>query len=108
MREICSVCGLPKELCVCSAISKERQKIIVRAVKGKWKGSFNTIIEGIDAKSQDIRALVKQLKQKLACGGTFKDNVIELQGDHRKKVKELLTKLGFQAENIEIRAEITK
>lgn len=107
MREVCSICGLPKELCVCSAISKESQKIVVRAVRGKFKGSFNTIIEGIDAKSQDIRTLVKQLKQKLACGGTFKDNAIELQGDHRKKVKELLQKLGFQAENIEVRADIS-
>jgi translation initiation factor 1 len=106
MREICSVCGLPKELCVCSAISKESQKIVVRAVRGKFQGSYNTLIEGMDAKSQDIRALVRQLKQKLACGGTFKDNIIELQGDHRKKVKELLIKLGFQGENIEVRSEI--
>ncbi len=106
MREICSVCGLPKELCVCSAISKESQKIVVRAVRGKFQGSYNTLIEGMDAKSQDIRALVRQLKQKLACGGTFKDNIIELQGDHRKKVKELLIKLGFQEENIEVRSEI--
>jgi translation initiation factor 1 len=106
MSENCPVCGLPKELCVCSAIAKEQQKIIVRAVRGKFQNSFNTIIEGIDAKGQDLRNLVKQLKQKLACGGTFKDNVIELQGDHRKKVKELLMKLGFQGENIEVRAEI--
>ena len=106
MREICSVCGLPKELCVCSAIAKEGQKIVVRAVRGKFQNSFNTIIEGIDTKGQDLRALVKQLKQKLACGGTYKDNMIELQGDHRKKVKGLLMKLGFQEENIEVRAEI--
>jgi translation initiation factor 1 len=106
MSDNCPVCGLPKELCVCSAISKESQKIIVRAVRGKFQNSFNTLIEGIDTKGQDLRTLVKQLKQKLACGGTYKDNIIELQGDHRKKVKELLMKLGFQAENIEVRAEI--
>lgn len=106
MSENCPVCGLPKELCVCSAIAKEQQKIVVRAVRGKFQNSFNTIIEGIDTKGRDLRNLVKQMKQKLACGGTYKDNVIELQGDHRKKVKELLTKLGFQGENIEVRAEI--
>ena len=106
MSEICPVCGLPKELCVCSAIAKERQKIVVRAVRGKFQNSYNTLIEGLDAKSQDIKTLLKQLKQKLACGGTFKDNIIELQGDHRKKVKELMLRLGFQAENIEVRAEI--
>jgi len=37
----------------------------------------------------------------VACGGTVKNNIIELQGDHRKKVKEELVKLGFPEENIE-------
>jgi translation initiation factor 1 len=37
----------------------------------------------------------KSLKEKLACGGTVKDNTIELQGDHKKQAKEALIKLGF-------------
>jgi len=40
--------------------------------------------------------LGKTLKKKLACGGTTKDKVIELQGDHRKKVKELLLSMGYK------------
>ena len=105
MSEICAVCGLPKELCVCSTISKEQQKITVKIVQGKFKNMFLTVIEGIDVKGEELKRIAKQLKQSLACGGSFKDSAIELQGDHRKRIKEVLQKLGFNASNIEIRDE---
>ena len=105
MSEICSVCGLPKELCVCETIAKEKQKIIVKIVQGKFKNMFLTIVEGIDIKGEETKRIAKQLKQSLACGGSFKDNAIELQGDHRKRIKEVLQKLGFNVDNIEIRDE---
>jgi len=41
------------------------------------------------------------LKEELACGGTVKNNIIELQGDHAKKVREKLIKMGFNENNIE-------
>jgi translation initiation factor 1 len=105
MSEICAVCGLPKELCVCETISKEQQKIVVKIVKGKFKNMFLTIIEGIDIKGEEAKHIAKQLKQSLACGGSLKDGVIELQGDHRKRIKEVLQKLSFNISNIEIRDE---
>ena len=48
-----------------------------------------TIIEGIDEHDIDIRELTKTLKAKCACGGTAKNGQIELQGDHKVKVKEV-------------------
>lgn len=66
------------------------------------KRRFNkptTIIEGITDNAKD---LASQLKSKLACGGTFKDNHIELQGDHRNKLKDILVKLGYDESQIEI------
>lgn len=107
MSEICPVCGLPKDLCVCAAIAKEKQKIVVKAVKRRY-GKLTTVIQGIDSKSVEIKQLAKQLKEKLACGGTSKDNVIELQGDHRQKVKAALIALGFSADSIEIKSGIGK
>ena len=48
----------------------------------------------------DVKKIAKALKEELACGGTFKDNIVELQGDHTKKVKQILVKLGFDEESI--------
>jgi len=39
----------------------------------------------------------------LACGGTLKEGVIELQGNHSHKIKQILVKLGFNGEQIEVR-----
>ena len=61
MSEICSVCGLPKELCVCETISKEQQKIIIKVVPGKFKNMFLTIIEGIDIKGEEAKRVAKHM-----------------------------------------------
>lgn len=102
MSNICSKCGLPKELCVCESIAKESQKITVRIEKRKF-GKKYTIISGINTADINIDDLTKKLKLKLACGGTHKGNQVELQGDHRKQVKKILTAQGFAPETIEIR-----
>ena len=99
MSEICITCGLPKELCVCESIAKESQDIKIYTIKKKF-GKKNTVVEGIDTKQIDLKDLGKKLKNTLACGGTVKDGKIELQGDHKQRVKEELTKLGFPAETI--------
>ncbi len=102
MAEICSKCGLPKELCVCETIAKETQKINVRTTKKKF-GKIYTEITGIDDKEVSLKEITKKLKQKLACGGTAKQGTIELQGDHRSKVKEILIESGFDADRIDVR-----
>jgi len=91
---ICPKCGLSRELCVCETIAKEEQYISVKTVKRRF-GKLTTVIEGIDQKDIKIKDLAKNLKSKLACGGTVKDGKIELQGDHVQKVKEELVKIGF-------------
>jgi translation initiation factor 1 len=101
MSVICSKCGLPQELCVCETIAKEDQKIIVRLVKRRF-GKLSTIIEGIDDKTINIKELAKKLKSRLACGGTVKDNNIELQGDHIEKVKKYVVEEGFSVNSISV------
>ncbi|MGQ9722209.1 MAG: translation initiation factor [Candidatus Jordarchaeum sp.] len=100
-QQICSICGLPKDLCVCQEIVKEEQRIKVRVEKRKF-GKEMTIIEGIDSKDVDIGKLSTKLKTSLACGGTAKDNHIELQGDHRYRTKELLIGWGYPEQNIDV------
>ena len=99
MSNICEVCGLPKEICVCEDIAREQQKIIITVDKRRY-GKMMTIVDGIDAHDLDVDSLVTKLKSKCACGGTIKDSKIELQGDHRIKVKETLEKMGFMVEII--------
>ncbi|MHA2357655.1 MAG: stress response translation initiation inhibitor YciH [Candidatus Heimdallarchaeaceae archaeon] len=99
--ELCSVCGLPRDLCVCEEIAKEEQIIRVFLEKRRY-GKNYTLVTGIDPNEVDLSALAKKLKSKLACGGTFKEGRIELQGDHRYKIKALLEESGFPPSNIEI------
>ncbi|WP_342811589.1 translation initiation factor [Candidatus Hadarchaeum sp.] len=102
MQEICKVCGLPKELCVCEEIAREQQRINVYVIKRKF-GKVVTVIEGLDDKQVSIKDLTKKLKSELACGGTWKDGRIELQGHHEQRVKEVLVSLGFTPEMINMR-----
>ena len=102
MSEICTTCGLPKELCVCETIAKESQRISVYLTKKKFNKVY-TIIEGIDSKEIDMKELTKKLKSKFACGGTAKEGKIELQGDHKQKVRAVLIEAGFSADTIDIK-----
>jgi len=102
MSEICPKCGLPKDLCVCEAIAKEEQRIIIRTEKKRF-GKIVTIIDGIQKNNINIKEIAKSLKNKFACGGTAKEGSIELQGKHTDKAKEELVKLGFNSDMIEIR-----
>jgi translation initiation factor 1 len=79
----------------------EQQLVKVRLETRKW-GKPSTVIEGIDAKSVDLAGLAGKLKTYCACGGTAKDNMILLQGDHRDKVRKLLVQQGFPETSIEI------
>lgn len=100
MDKICEKCGLPKELCACETIAKEKEKIRVSTVRRRY-GKFITVVEGI-SKDADNKKILKELKNRLACGGTLKDNIIELQGDHKKKALDVLVNLGFSRDQIEV------
>ena len=102
MNEVCQKCGLPNDLCVCETIAKEAQKITVMTSKRRY-GKLTTVIQGIESKDIDVKELAKKLKSELACGGTSKGKTIELQGNHKSKVKKILIRFGFPEEQIEVR-----
>ena len=62
-----------------------------------------TVVKGFDQKNVDVPKIAKKLKSKLACGGTAKNGQIELQGDHKRRVKEVLADMGFSSDTIEIK-----
>lgn len=98
MVEICPKCGLPKDICTCDVRDLEAQKVRVFVEKRRWN-KMTTIIEGVEENGKE---LASHLKSKLACGGTFKGGKIELQGDHRARLGELLKKAGYDEEQIDI------
>jgi len=90
-----------KDLCVCEILDKQAAtKIKVYSEKKKFR-KYVTVIDGID-KSQ-LDQTTKDLKTKLACAGTSKDGIIILQGEHKMRVAELLKKLGYPEDSIEVR-----
>ncbi len=100
MSEICPKCGLPKELCVCDILERETsRKIKVYAEKKKFQ-KYMTIVEGLNG--EELERVTKSLKSMLACGGTFKNGVIELQGMHKEEVKKALIKLGYPEDSIDV------
>ena len=101
MSEIDPITGLPKELSIGDMIAKQDQWIKIKVDKRKF-GKLITVISGFDTKNINVRDIAKKLKSKLACGGTSKNNTVELQGDHRKKAKDELIKLGFDAGTIDM------
>lgn len=90
--------GLPIEALSWEDLAKSEQRIAVTTEKRRY-GKFITLVSGLD-KGVDIKAIAKSLKEGLACGGTVKGGIIELQGNHRKQVRQILVKLGFAQDSI--------
>ena len=66
---------------------------IRRETSGR-KGKGVTTISGLDMNNDSLKQLAKQLKQLCGTGGSVKDGIIEIQGDHREKIREALTQQG--------------
>jgi translation initiation factor 1 len=90
--DICPKCGLPIAACVCEEIAKTQQEVEVKLEKRRF-GKVVTLVSGLEG--VDLKEIAKKLKNKLACGGTISNKIIELQGNHLTKVKPVLIEAGF-------------
>jgi translation initiation factor 1 len=96
----CPGCGHPAKQCCCSR-EKSRQAgdgvvRVSRQTKGR-KGSGVCLITGVPLGDEELKNLAQQLKKKCGSGGTVKNGIIEIQGDHRETLVDALTKLGYTA-----------
>lgn len=101
---LCPACGKPVTACIC----RQRNASTVRAghadgmvrlrreTKGR-KGKGVTLVDGLALSDDDIRTLAKTLKACCGSGGTVKDGIIEIQGDHRQTIKEQLDARGIRS-----------
>lgn len=87
---------------------KEQHKPIVKSLppnqqiaylhrdsKGR-SGKGVTLIKSLALSDEDMSALAKKIKQACGTGGTVKDGVIEIQGENRERIADVLTKLGYK------------
>lgn len=95
---MCPICGQPAANHVCRKKKESPQSDgivrVGRETKGR-KGKGVTVISGVPLEETALEELAKQLKAKCGAGGTIKDGVIEIQGDHRDKILEELGKHGW-------------
>jgi translation initiation factor 1 len=74
-----------------------QQDLRIQATRSGRKGKTVTIVTGFQHKPETLSQLLKQLKSQCGSGGTVKDNSLEIQGDHKQKLLETLTKIGYKA-----------
>ncbi|MDD3004142.1 translation initiation factor [Flavobacterium sp.] len=66
----------------------------------KRKGKPTTIIAGYEGEDNDFKLLAKEIKNKFAVGGSFKDCEIIIQGDYRDKIMDFLKQKGFKVKRV--------
>jgi translation initiation factor 1 len=96
---MCPVCRNPVAQCTCRQAVVPKGDGVVRVArerKGRG-GKAVTLVRGVALAADELAALGKQLRTACGCGGTVKDGVIEVQGDHAERIVELLKARGHNA-----------
>lgn len=95
---ICPTCGKPVTECKChrrqTAAAGDGVVRVLRETKGR-KGKGVTLISGVPLDHGELQVLAKTLKAKCGSGGTVKNGIIEIQGDHRESVAAALEERGY-------------
>lgn len=95
---LCPKCSKPVSNCVCKKTANTTPGDgivrISRSTAGR-KGKGVTIVTGVPLEGKALKEFAKKLKQKCGSGGTLKDGVIEVQGEHRDLLVEELQKYGW-------------
>lgn len=97
--QICPDCNQPTGKCICQKNPPPPKGDgivrLKRETKGR-KGKGVTLITGLPLNDEGLKKLAKTLKQKCGSGGSVKNNIIEIQGDHRDVLEKELTGLGYK------------
>lgn len=99
---VCAICGRPLGSCVCNdkktpATSSAQQTVRVgRETKGR-AGKGVTVISGLVLAPAELEALATELKKRCGSGGTVREGVIEIQGEHRDTLVAELKRRGIVA-----------
>ena len=95
---MCPVCRQPLAQCRCKKpkVPAGDGTVRVRRETGGRGGKTVTAVRGLTLVGEPLAALAKRLRSACGAGGTVKDGVLEIQGDHVDRVVALLLAEGFQ------------
>jgi translation initiation factor 1 len=97
---ICPGCGWPQDDCRCSKnLAPDEavpEKVTAKLrVENRGSGKHVTVVDGLPDNRPFLDGLCRDLKKACGTGGCAVENTIELQGDQRERLRELLAKKGF-------------
>jgi translation initiation factor 1 len=97
---LCPRCGWPVDDCRCSKAGEEKvpAKIacVLRLEKKGRGGKTVTVVAGLPRNAAFLGVLATELKRACGTGGTATDETVEIQGDHREKLRPLLSEKGWK------------
>jgi len=97
---MCPACARPVAQCACRAAAPPAGPAAARIRVGRQtkgrKGKTVTVITGLPLGSRDLTELAASLKRKCGSGGTVREGVIEVQGDHRELIVAELAARGWE------------
>ena len=98
----CPECEKSIDECSCNPSANARdglKTVRVSSTNKGRKGKTVTLIKGLRMNHSELRDYAGKLKKKTGTGGSLKDGVIEIQGDYRDRVGEILKKDGWEVRN---------
>jgi len=78
------------------SLPPQQQTAYLHRESGGRGGKVVSVVKKLVLSEDDMKSLAKNLKQECGTGGTVKDGVIEIQGEHRQKMADVLQKLGYK------------
>lgn len=78
------------------SLPPQQQTAYLHRESGGRGGKVVSVVKNLVLSEDDLKSLAKKLKQECGSGGTVKAGTIEIQGEHRQRMAEVLTKLGYK------------
>ena len=78
------------------SLPPQQQTAYLHRESGGRGGKVVSLVKNLVLSEDDMKSLAKKLKQECGTGGTVKDGMIEIQGEHRQRMAEVLQRLGYK------------